>query len=236
MLRQPKWPPTRAAEDACGKDLTEAKKAPAKRSANRKLTLHDQPFRSMLSAVGFGHEPATDGIQLSNAEPRTRKESAAMIPTKNDLPEKTRATVIELLGARLADAVDLQTQTKQAHWNVKGPSFIALHELFDKVNEDVEEYVDLFAERIVQLGGYADGSARSAAKRSTLAEYPHVLSGREHVEALSTALATFGKAVRANIDHADQAGDKDTADIFTEVSRGVDKWLWFVESHLHGDK
>jgi starvation-inducible DNA-binding protein len=159
-----------------------------------------------------------------------------MSPTKNDLPEKVRTTVIELLAARLSDAVDLQTHTKQAHWNVKGPSFIALHELFDKVNEDVEEYVDEFAERIVQLGGYADGSARTAAKRSTLAEYPRVQSGRDHVEALSTALAAFGKAVRANIDDADRAGDKDTADLFTEVSRGVDKWLWFVESHNQAER
>jgi starvation-inducible DNA-binding protein len=159
-----------------------------------------------------------------------------MTPTKNDLSEKTRATVIELLAARLADAVDLQGQTKEAHWNVKGPSFIALHELFDKVNEDVEEYVDEFAERIVQLGGYADGSVRTSAKKSGLAAYPRVSSGREHVDALSTALATFGKAVRANIDQADQAGDKDTADLFTEVSRGVDKWLWFVESHLNAER
>jgi starvation-inducible DNA-binding protein len=159
-----------------------------------------------------------------------------MTPTKIDLSEKTRAAVMELLAARLADAVDLQSQTKQAHWNVKGPSFIALHELFDKVNEDVEEYVDLFAERIVQLGGYADGSVRTAAMRSSLVEYPRVQTGRGNVDALSTALAAFGKAVRANIDQADGAGDKDTADVFTEVSRGVDKWLWFVESHLHGER
>ena len=159
-----------------------------------------------------------------------------MTPTKNDLPEKTRAAVIELLAARLADAIDLQSQTKVAHWNVKGPNFIALHELFDKVNEDVEEYVDEFAERIVQLGGYADGGIRSVAKKSALVDFPRVASGRDNVEALSSALAAFGKSVRANIDQADQAGDKDTADLFTEVSRGVDKWLWFVESHLHGER
>jgi starvation-inducible DNA-binding protein len=159
-----------------------------------------------------------------------------MTPTKNDLPEKIRTTVIALLEARLADAVDLQSQTKQAHWNVKGPNFIALHELFEKVNEDVEEYVDEFAERIVQLGGYADGSVRNAAKRSTLNDYPRVTSGRENVDALSSALATFGKSVRAAIDASAAAGDADTADLFTEVSRGVDKWLWFVESHLHSDR
>jgi starvation-inducible DNA-binding protein len=159
-----------------------------------------------------------------------------MNPTKNDLPENTRVAIIELLGARLVDATDLQTQCKQAHWNVKGPSFIALHELFDKVNEDVESYVDDLAERIVQLGGYADGSVRTVAKASTLAPYPRVIGGRENVDALSSALAAFGKSVRAAIDTADKAGDKDTADLFTEVSRGIDKWLWFVEAHLHQDK
>src|SRR5262245_16332259 len=159
-----------------------------------------------------------------------------MFKTKNDLPETTRVKMIELLNARLADCIDLQTQTKQAHWNVKGPSFIALHELFDKVNEDVEEYVDLLAERIVQLGGYADGGVRTAARHSKLAEYPRAVGGRDHADALSSALSAFGKSVRAAIEAVDTAGDKDTADLFTEISRGVDKWLWFVESHLQGER
>src|SRR3954454_22140148 len=94
-----------------------------------------------------------------------------MYATKNDLPEATRTKIIDLLNARLADAIDLQTQCKQAHWNVKGPNFIALHELFDKINEEAEDYVDLIAERVVQLGGTAEGTARSVAKHSTLAEY-----------------------------------------------------------------
>ena len=166
-----------------------------------------------------------------------REKETPMNPTKNDLSEKTRVAVIEVLSACLADAVDLQTQSKQAHWNVKGPSFIALHELFDKVNEDVEDYVDLLAERIVQLGGNADGGVRTAAKGSRLVEYPaRAATGRDHVEALSSALASFGKAVRAAIDSSDTSGDKDTADIFTEISRGVDKWLWFVEAHLQGER
>src|SRR6266403_256573 len=113
-----------------------------------------------------------------------------MYPTKNDLPETTRRQMIDLCNARLADAIDLQTQTKQAHWNVKGPQFIALHELFDKVNEDVEDYVDLVAERAVQLGGNADGTARMIVKRSSLAEYSTSNpSGHDHVQALSSALA-----------------------------------------------
>jgi starvation-inducible DNA-binding protein len=160
-----------------------------------------------------------------------------MYPTKNDLPEAMRREMVDLCNARLADAIDLQTQTKQAHWNVKGPHFIALHELFDKVNEDVEDYVDLLAERAVQLGGAADGTARSVAKRSTLSEYP-VKTGteRQHVEALSSALAAFGKIVRSAIEGSDRAGDADTNDIFVEISRGVDKWLWMVEAHLAPDR
>jgi starvation-inducible DNA-binding protein len=160
-----------------------------------------------------------------------------MFNTKNDLSEAVRAKAIALLNARLADAIDLQTQTKQAHWNVKGPSFIALHELFDKVNEDVEDYVDDLAERAVQLGGVAEGTARMAAKRSSLSEYPtNTLDGRSHVEALSTVLAAFGKSARKAINDANDIGDLDTADLFTEISRGVDKWLWFVEAHLQAER
>lgn len=160
-----------------------------------------------------------------------------MHPTKNDLPETVRTKVIELLNARLADAIDLQTQMKQAHWNVKGPSFIALHELFDKVNEDVEDYVDGLAERAIQLGGVALGTARVAAKKSQLGEYPLTISdGREHVEAVASALATFGKSVRQAIETTDELRDRDTSDLFTEVSRGVDKWLWFVEAHLQAQR
>jgi len=160
-----------------------------------------------------------------------------MFKTKNDLSEPTRRKVVELLNARLADCKDLQTQTKQAHWNVKGPNFIALHELFDKINADVEEYVDEIAERAVQLGGVAEGTARMVAKRSTLAEYPaNAADGHSHVEALSSALAQFGKTARQAIEQANELGDLDTADLFTEVSRGIDKWLWFVEAHLQADR
>jgi starvation-inducible DNA-binding protein len=160
-----------------------------------------------------------------------------MFKTKNDLSEAIRVKVIELLNARLADCKDLQTQTKQAHWNVKGPNFIGLHELFDKINEEVDEYVDEIAERAVQLGGVAEGTARVVAKRSTLPEYPlNIADGRSHVEALSSALAAFGKGARKAINESNDMGDLDTADLFTEISRGVDKWLWFVEAHLQAER
>jgi starvation-inducible DNA-binding protein len=155
-----------------------------------------------------------------------------MHPTKNDLPQKVRSKVVAILSDRLADATDLMLQGKQAHWNVKGPNFIALHELFDKVVESAEEWVDLIAERIVQLGGQAEGTVQATAARTSLPEYPlTIVTGKDHVEALSSALAALGKKVRAAIDKSDKLGDKDTADLFTEISRDVDKYLWFVEAH-----
>src|SRR6266571_5275963 len=153
-----------------------------------------------------------------------------MYPTKNDLPETTRREMIDLCNARLADAIDLQTQTKQAHWNVKGPHFIALHELFDKVNADVEDYVDLIAERAVQLGGAAEGTARSVAKRSTLAEYPlKTATGRQHVDALPPAPA----AVRKINPQTNRAGDpirrQGTHRNLHQNSPGGDKLALMVE-------
>lgn len=160
-----------------------------------------------------------------------------LFDTENDITAIRRSELNALMNKRLASAVDLQTQVKQAHWNVKGPNFIGLHELFDKINESVESYVDLIAERIVQLGGVAQGTARIAAERSQLAEYPHDISdGLAHVEALSKSLSTFGQEARATINEANKLDDADTADIFTEISRGTDKWLWFVEAHSQSAK
>jgi starvation-inducible DNA-binding protein len=156
-----------------------------------------------------------------------------MNKTKNDLPEKTREAVVKILNARLADSFDLMHQAKQAHWNVKGENFIALHRLFDEIVDAAEEYTDLLAERVVQLGGVAEGTVHQVARHSQLSEYPHEAHGQhEHVEALSSALAAFGKSARKAIDETDELGDVDTSDIFTEISRGIDKWLWFVEAHL----
>jgi starvation-inducible DNA-binding protein len=167
---------------------------------------------------------------------KTEQESK-MYETENDIPQSRRSALIALMNQRLADAVDLQTQMKQAHWNVKGPHFIGLHELFDQIDEAVEAYVDLIAERIVQLGGVAEGTARSAAARSRLEEYPlNIADGHAHVEAVARALSTFGQEARNTIDESDGLGDADTADIFTEISRGTDKWLWFVEAHSQADK
>jgi starvation-inducible DNA-binding protein len=136
------------------------------------------------------------------------------------------------LNQQLADVLDLGLQAKQAHWNVKGPHFIGLHELFDKVAEELEEFTDEIAERSVELGGVALGTVQVVAKESRLTPYPlDLASGEAHVAALSNALAGFGATTRAAIDTAGKAGDADTADLFTEVSRGVDKLLWMVEAH-----
>ena len=168
---------------------------------------------------------------------RNAVETPKMYETENDIPEQRRSELNALMNQRLADAVDLQMQMKQAHWNVKGPHFIGLHELFDQIDEAVEGYVDLIAERIVQLGGIAEGTVRVAGERSRLEEYPlDIAEGHAHVEAVSKALSTFGHEARKMINEADELEDADTADIFTEISRGIDKWLWFVEAHSQADK
>jgi starvation-inducible DNA-binding protein len=160
-----------------------------------------------------------------------------MFDTRNDLPANTRTKVVELLNARLADAIDLGAQTKHAHWNVKGPHFIALHELFDEVAEHIEDQIDTIAERVTALGGRAHGTIASVARTTSLKPYPEDISeGLAHVDALSVALADFGAKVRAGIDAADKLGDADTADLFTAISRETDKDLWFLEAHLHAKR
>jgi starvation-inducible DNA-binding protein len=153
--------------------------------------------------------------------------------TKNDLAKGKREKVVENLNERLADVIDLKTQAKQAHWNVKGHHFIGLHELFDQVATAAEAYTDLIAERITALGGTAMGTARVVAQKSTLSEYPlEIFEGTAHVDALSTAMSDFGKKVRQGIDETDELGDADTADLYTQISRELDKLLWFVEAHI----
>jgi starvation-inducible DNA-binding protein len=170
-------------------------------------------------------------ISVRKANGRAGK-SATPHVTKNDLPQRVRAEVITVLHAQLADAIDLRLQAKQAHWTVKGPNFIALHELFDRVAGDVDGYADEIAERIQQLGGHVEGTAVAIARRSTLAEYPiEIFEGRDHVRALSTALASFAQGTRGGIERTTKLEDQGTADLLTEVARGVDKLLWFVEAH-----
>ena len=186
---------------------------------------------------GRGARAAASRITEQQTVPANRsREPARLFSTKNDLPETIRLEVIPLLNQRLAECIDLQTQCKQAHWNVKGPSFIGLHKLFDEINEAVEGYVDLIAERIVQLGGIAEGTIGVVEGRSTLVDYPLTIStGAEHVAALSDALAGFARVARVGIEEMQELKDADSADMLTDISRGVDQWLWFVEAHQQAD-
>lgn len=156
-----------------------------------------------------------------------------MQPTKNDLPQATREKVTPILARLLADSLDLYSQCKQAHWNVRGAGFMALHELFDGLGTEVNAATDIIAERILQLGSPASGTVRVAAASSRLKEYPLTIgSGDQHVEALSSVLAAFNTMLHHAIDETDSAGDTVTTDILTGVARGLDKQLWFVEAHL----
>jgi starvation-inducible DNA-binding protein len=160
-----------------------------------------------------------------------------MFDTRNDLPVHVREQVTELLNARLADAIDLGAQSKYAHWNVKGPNFIALHELFDKVAETLVGQIDTLAERVTALGGRAYGTIAAVTRTSTLKPYPEdIAEGQAHVDALSAALADYGARIRAAIETADRLGDKDSADLLTGISRDTDKYLWFLEAHLHAKR
>ena len=160
-----------------------------------------------------------------------------MHSTRIDLSAKARSRMVGLLNARLADALDLQMQAKQAHWNVKGPSFIALHELFDRVAVATMGHSDEMAERITSLGGIAEGTVQAVAGRTRLDPYPlEIADGRAHLDALAAALARFAKAARKAIDEASKAGDADTSDLLTGISRDADKNLWLLEAHLQADR
>lgn len=153
--------------------------------------------------------------------------------TRNSLDEKTRKASVELLNARLADGIDLALAIKQAHWNMRGPNFFAVHELMDQFREEIDAGNDLIAERAAQLGGAVFGTTQTVAKSTTMDPYPvDIFAVEDHIRALIDRFGTVANAVREAIDTADEAGDQDTADILTEVSRDLDKNLWFLESHL----
>jgi starvation-inducible DNA-binding protein len=160
--------------------------------------------------------------------------SARTFKTRVGITAADRARVIDVLNAHLADAFDLVSQSKQAHWNVKGSDFWQLHKLFDEVAEAAEGWVDELAERVTALGGYAKGTARMAAAASRLPEFPtDITDGMDYVAALADRVATLSNAAREAIDlTAEQLGDADTADLLTEISRSADTYLYFLEAHL----
>jgi starvation-inducible DNA-binding protein len=155
-----------------------------------------------------------------------------MYKTANTLSKNIRAKSVAVLNRHLAAAIDLHAQVKQAHWNVRGPTFIAIHELFDKVADAIEEYSDTIAERAGALGGAAEGTIQIAVEHSFLHRYKLGIDAAEaHIAGVTAALATFGESLRSAIDETAAFGDADTSDVFTEISRGVDQQLWLVESH-----
>ena len=153
--------------------------------------------------------------------------------TSVDLPAEKRAKVNALLNQHLADSFDLMSQVKQAHWNVKGADFWQLHKLFDQTAERAAEWVDLLAERVTALGGYANGTVRMAAAASSLPEFPtEITASMDYVRAVADRLAAFSNSARGAIDATDMLGDANTADLFTEISRCADPYLYFLEAHL----
>ena len=157
-------------------------------------------------------------------------EGARLHRTRNN--QNGRGVSVALLEARIADGIDMGLITKQAHWNLKGPQFIGVHTMLDTFREEQDEFVDTMAERIVQLGGTAFGTVQEVAARTALPSYPvDIYQVSDHIHALIDRYAAVANALRKSIDEADEAGDADTADIFTEVSRGIDKQLWFLEAH-----
>ena len=160
--------------------------------------------------------------------------TARMFETRIDLDQASREKLIALLNARLADTFDLYSQLKQAHWSVRGSDFIQLHELYDTIAESVLGFVDELAERATALGGLATGTVRMAAEATSLDEYPiDAIAGEDTLHIVADRLAAYGAAVREAIEVTDsELGDIDTSDLFTEISRAIDKHLWFVEAHL----
>lgn len=153
--------------------------------------------------------------------------------TRNDTPSNAKKVALETLQARLADGIDLALDIKQAHWNLKGPQFIGIHEMLDGFRTEMDDYNDKVAERITQLGGTARGTAQAVTKETQLPAYPlDTYAIADHLAALIDRYAAYANAVRKNIDETDEAGDPGTADLFTEISRGVDKSLWFLEAHV----
>ena len=165
-----------------------------------------------------------------NADPAART-----FKTSVKLPAETLTSSVKTLNQALADTLDLYSQLKQAHWNLKGKDFYSLHLLFDEFAAHAEGWVDEIAERVTALGGYATGTVRMSAADTSLPEYPtDAVDGAEHTKAVVERLGLYANKVRSAIDSTDEMGDMTTADLFTEISRQVDKDLWFAEAHLQG--
>ncbi|HMO01520.1 MAG TPA: DNA starvation/stationary phase protection protein Dps [Oligoflexia bacterium] len=153
--------------------------------------------------------------------------------TKIDISKNNALMIAKILNQTLADLSDLFTQLKQAHWNLQGANFIALHKFFDELAEEVEKAVDIVAERAVTLGYPAEGTARMAAASSRLPEFKSgFISDKNSIKLLIDRYALIAKNVRAAIEESESYGDLITADLFIDLGAMLDKSLWFLESHI----
>ena len=169
----------------------------------------------------------------SPSDLKAQTQGAHLHKTSNDTQSNAKAASMECLQARLADSIDLGLITKQAHWNLKGPQFIGVHLMLDKFRGEQDEWTDMMAERITQLGGTARGTAQEVTNGTSLPPYPtDIYTIPDHIHALIDRYSKCANAIRQNIKDTDEAGDDDTADLFTEISRGLDKQLWFLEAHV----
>jgi starvation-inducible DNA-binding protein len=156
-----------------------------------------------------------------------------MYKTRVALPEDVKAKVVEVMQERLAEALDMYSQAKFAHWNVKGENFYQLHLVFDSVAETIFPQIDQIAERLTQLGGVANGTVRQAAMVSRIPEYNvDLVAGMDHVCALADALGHYCKELREASDKIDEIGDEPTSDFFKQLVVEAEEQLYFLESHL----
>lgn len=156
-----------------------------------------------------------------------------MHKTQNDTSGNALKVSLATLQERLADGIDLSLTIKQAHWNLKGPQFIGIHLMLDGFRDEIDELNDKVAERITQLGGTARGTVQAVGGETKLPPYPlDIYAIADHLAALIDRYGSYANAVRRNIDDTDEAGDAGTSDLFTEISRAVDKQLWFLEAHV----
>lgn len=156
-----------------------------------------------------------------------------MYKSPSQLPEEARVTISDVLNARLSDGLDLHSQIKVAHWNIKGPNFAALHPLFETFAVALANYNDEIAERAVTLGGRAYGTVRHAAKTSKLSEYPQETTrDLEHVKLLADRFEKYLEGARDSRTTAEKLGDADTVDLFTRLVQEFEKHAWFLRASL----
>lgn len=156
-----------------------------------------------------------------------------MYPNRVALSDEVKKNVVGVMQERLAEATDMYSQAKFAHWNVKGDNFYQLHLVFDQVAKVIGDQIDPIAERLTQLGGVANGTVRQSAMSSKIPEYPvETINGMDHVRALADSLGHYCQELREASDKIDDIGDEPTSDFFNGLIVEAEEQLYFLESHL----